>query len=112
MIIILALIAIVAAAKLMSDWGATVNLKQQQKENWDKLQANLDQRKRDASKQNDCYYDSATKSLNPFFYSDGSLKKDTTTGRYYAKGQYWCSADGLDAKYKQVGADVPKPPKG
>ncbi len=112
MIIILVLIIIAVVLKLASDAAATSNLKRQQKENWERLQASHAQRKQEISEQYDCYYDKTTNNLNPFFYSDGSVKKDVITGKYYAKGEYRCSADGRDANLNQVGPNVPKPPKG
>lgn len=59
----------------------------------------------------DRYYNPATGTINRHFYSDGSVQCDTSTGKCYAKGQYFCEADGTTADYKKADAAVIRPPK-
>ena len=59
----------------------------------------------------DRYYNPATGEINRHFYSDGSVQCDTSTGKCYTKGQYFCEADGTTADYKTAGAHVTRPPK-
>lgn len=61
--------------------------------------------------EDDCYYNVETGWKNQYFYGDGSVKLDTTTGRHHAKGQYYCRSDGIGANYHQVDINTPRPPK-
>lgn len=74
-------------------------------------------RRRDASEafqeaqRTDRYYNHETGTINRNFYSDGSVRLDTSTGKCHVKGQYFCEADGTTADYKTAGAHVTRPPK-
>jgi len=40
------------------------------------------------------------------YYSDGSLKRDSITGKYYLKGQYMC-----DSRGRTADITIPQPPQ-
>ena len=66
---------------------------------------------RKEAQETDRYYNEATGRINRYFYSDGSLYCDATTGKYYGKGKYYCRADGVMADYGTDTFGMPRPPK-
>ena len=66
------------------------------------------------SKEMDCYYESNRNAIihpNYNFYSDGSLKYDSNTGKGYQKGQYYCDSNGVMANRRTADSSCNKPPR-
>lgn len=109
MIIVLILIVILALG-FACDGAATSNLKRDSAESYAQLKTNHAKTLREYSQKNDVYYDPTTQAMDAQFYSDGSLKYDSTTGRGYQKGQYRCRSDGMGPNLNPVGPEVDRPP--
>lgn len=66
------------------------------------------------SKEKDIYYKPDPHAIigpNPCFYSDGSLKYDSLTGKSYPKGRYYCQSDGSRADWSRAPGNMKRPPK-
>ena len=77
---------------------------------WEMSRKFAEQYRQEAQK-TDRFYNSSTGNINRYFYSDGSLYCDATTGKYYGKGKYYCRADGVMADYSKASHGFQRPPK-
>ena len=113
MIVGIAIVIIIVAYLLNMFAGAVsyMDIKQKNKENLEKNRAQWAQQRKDISKKYDVYYDKNVDVVMPWFYSDGSLKKDPDTGKTYPKGQYRATSAGLDCNLKQAGPNVKRAPR-
>lgn len=73
------------------------------REAYDRQQDNFHERNKELAKQYDCYYEQnklPTMDINVNYYGDGSLRKDSKTGRTYDKGRYFVNSYGQMANGK------------
>lgn len=92
----------------------TYNCKKEGQREFDEASLSRNTYWKELSREKDIYYKPDPHAImgpDPCFYSDGSLKFDSLTGKSYPKGQYYCKSDGSDADWKQAPGNVKRPPK-
>ena len=70
------------------------------REAYDRQTENFHRRNKETAEKYDCYYERnqlPSLDINQNFYGDGSLKRDSSTGRTYNKGQYYVDSRGRKA---------------
>ena len=107
-IILLIVIALVLSS--VGDYATVAQDQRKGHEMFQKMQDDIMQRNIQISKEQDVYYNPAMKAIKMApdydFYRDGSLKRDSVTGKYYPKGKYMCNSYGRTAD-----STIPRPPK-
>ena len=70
------------------------------REAFDRQQENFHQQNKEYAQRHDYYYERSklvSQDINADFYSDGSLRRDSNTGKTYSKGQYYVDSRGQAA---------------
>lgn len=92
----------------------TYNCKKEGQEKFNNMSLAKDAAWKEQSREKDIYYKPDPHAIigpNPCFYSDGSLKFDSLTGKSYPKGQYYCQSDGSRADWSQAPGSMKRPPR-
>lgn len=100
---------------LLGGASATINQKERNQMAFNEMLQIHDAEWTRLSKENDVYYQPDPHVIIPpnlNFYSDGSLKHDDITRRFYPKGQYFCKCDGTRADNSTAPSNMKRPPRG
>ena len=108
MLLFVSLIALVVVVVVSAP--ATANIRQGKQQYMERKYKN-DEYFRRKAQEHDTYFVPGLFGTNENFYNDGSLRYDVTTGKHFAKSQYFCRADGITADYSKAADDVERPPK-
>lgn len=102
------------AGSLVGGACTTYNCKKEGRRVFDNMSLAKDADWQAQSRRDDIYYKPDPHAIigpNPCFYSDGSLKYDSLTGKSYPKGQYYCQSDGSGADWSKAPGGVKRPPR-
>lgn len=94
------LIAVLAFILIYVGNAPTRHDQQLGREAYDRQQENFHRKNKEVAEKYDCYYERAqipSLDINQNFYGDGSLKRDTSTGKTYEKGKYYVNSRGQKA---------------
>ena len=92
----------------------TFNCKKEGKQAFDQMSIAKDANWKVQADRDDIYYKPDSHAIigpNPCFYSDGSLKYDSLTGKSYPKGKYYCQSDGSKADWSMASSNMRRPPR-
>ena len=67
------------------------------REHWQKTLKDHDDMMAEIAAQRDCYHIKGYRIVQDGFYPDGSVKRDSKTGRTYPRGQYFVNSSGMTA---------------
>lgn len=112
--LLFAVIIICWVGTLVGGASTTYNCKKDGQRIFDSASVARDADWKEQSQREDIYYSPDSHAIigpTPCFYSDGSLKYDSLTGKSYPKGQYFCQSDGSKADWSQAPGSMKRPPK-